>query len=205
MPVPHRWPGPPPCTSKSLCGDIEQYTTPHKVPTISQLVTPNGVLHCSVSPQHFLKHTLCKEWFRPPVLVTFKETEEETTTANIAKHTLTNKWIREPATPSHHAACKVEYQTFNQSNSQKTYFLKVLHTCQPRCQKTHLVSLNPEHKHVCSPICLLLQENKLMASCGTECVHQNTITFHFLSVRHYSWIQWRVCLLIMSLVLLTFA
>lgn len=129
----------------------------------------------------------------------------ETTTANIAKHTLTNKWIREPATPSHHAACKVEYQTFNQSNSQKMYFLKLLHTCQPRCQKTHLVSLNPEHKHVCSPICLLLQENKLMASCGTECGHQNTITFHFLSVRHYSWIQWRVCLLIMSLVLLTFA
>ena len=36
---------------KSHCGDIKQCRTPHKVSTTSQCGTPNGVRHCSMSPQ----------------------------------------------------------------------------------------------------------------------------------------------------------
>ena len=61
----HRWPGPPLCTlwaSKNPSGDIEQCRTARKVSTTSQLGAPNGVLHCSMSPQMiFSKPTLWKE------------------------------------------------------------------------------------------------------------------------------------------------
>ena len=54
----HRWPGPPSCTRwalKNPCGDTGQRRTPHKVSTTSQFGTPNGVLHCSMSPQLFFE------------------------------------------------------------------------------------------------------------------------------------------------------
>ena len=56
---PHRWPAPPPCpmwaSIKIRCGDIEQCRTLRKVSATSQFGTPNGVLHCSMSPQWFFQ------------------------------------------------------------------------------------------------------------------------------------------------------
>ena len=42
------------------CGGVVQCNKPHKVSTTSKFGTPDGVLHCSMSPQGFHTPTLCK-------------------------------------------------------------------------------------------------------------------------------------------------